>query len=450
MQTLSDGTATYAALQYHAPHRPRGGGRKASQRYRQAIELSESFTGLPSGVSRFDLLLLAKRGGREVGFTPKMIQLLEYYMIVLTRDIDWEEGRPIVYQGLSKTALELGVSERQIQALEKSLFEIGAMGYVDSGNCRRFGYRDPASGKLEYAFGPDLSPLVHMHSQLEEAVRQKQEHNRQWHATKRQISAARRQIRSLLLEWRDQKGEVAEREVHFFETQYDQIAIQLRTHLDLAAMASLLERHQLLLESIGVAMGVCRAQPKCLSSLDVTHQPLEDPLAKGEKTDKPSSLSTNAFAHNQYTNQVISSGSRGDLGSQEGITTPPVPPRAASSDGAEHVTLSQALRVASDRFRAQLPLSPSRATWSDVVEAAYRARTELGISQASWGEACEVVGRTGAALCLLVTDRATLRHDNRVRYPAAYFRGMVARGRVGRLHLQRSVFGLLQHSPHPV
>ena len=47
-----------------------------------------------------------------------MIQLLDYYF-AFTRDADWEQGsRPVVYQSLAKTALDLSVTERQVQRLE--------------------------------------------------------------------------------------------------------------------------------------------------------------------------------------------------------------------------------------------------------------------------------------------------------------------------------------------
>jgi replication initiation protein RepC len=436
MQTFND-----EPLSSHVPpsplsHRSRGGGRKASDRYRRAIELSESFTGLPAGTSRFDLLLLVKRGGREAGFTPKMIQLLEYYLVALTRDVDWEQGRPIVYQGLSKTAMELSVSERQIQALEKALFDVGALGYVDSGNCRRFGYRDTATGQIVYAFGPDLSPLAALRPQLEEAVRRKEAYNREWLTTKRNIWAARRQIRAILLEW--QSGEADRAAIDAAEAEYARIAVQLRTHLDLAALGSLLERHAELLKTIEVRMGVGGTRQE---------SPIQTILSRAMNlptTQKHASPSTNSCAHNEYINQVNTFCSRGDQGFQEGIPKPPVLQRTKTSCGVEYVTLAQARRAASDRFRDQLLINSAQASWSEVIEAAYRVRTHLGISQASWGEACEVVGRSAAALCLLVTDRATLRQDNRVRQPAAYFRGLVDRARAGELHLHRSIFGLLE------
>ncbi|TWT86741.1 hypothetical protein Mal64_35700 [Pseudobythopirellula maris] len=415
-----------------SPYRPGGGGgRVASDRYRQSLEVCEAFAGLEPGFGRFDLLLLVKRAGRDAGFTPKMIQLVEYYLTVFTRDIDWEEGRPIVYQSLSKTALDLGVSERQVQKLEKQLFDLGAIGYVDSGNCKRFGQRDPTTGALLWAFGVDLSPLAHLRAELEAKLHEKELYNRAWHETKRQVSWSRRQIRALMLEWREEEGVLAEQEP--FERAYQGIAFQLRTHIRLEELRALLRRHKALLSELMLARGVGDAEREGAST--------PDPVAT--TTPKGSSTSARSCAHYNYTNQSFNICRRAAEGFQGSVAAGPAPEGPVSSSGAEHVTLRQVASIASDRFRGHLPIHLGSMGWAEVAEAADRLRRELGVSQASWGEACGVLGRSGAAICMLVTDRAALREEGPVRQPAAYFRGMVNRARGGELRLHDSVFGLI-------
>ncbi len=86
-------------------YEPPVGGRVNSPKLRGAAQFIREFEGLPQGVTRFDLLKLVKHAGPFAGFSSKMIQLLEYY-ILFTRDCDWvANGQPIVYQALSKTAL---------------------------------------------------------------------------------------------------------------------------------------------------------------------------------------------------------------------------------------------------------------------------------------------------------------------------------------------------------
>lgn len=403
----------------------RGGGRASSPAYRESLSLSEGFAGLESSTNRYDLLLLVKRTGKAAGFSPRMVQLLDYYM-AFTTELDWEEGsRPIVFQSLSRTAFDLGVSERQVQKLEKQLFDAGAITHHDSGNHKRYGRRDPVSGRLLFAFGVDLTPLAYLREELEQKLHDKRLYEEAWLETKRQISWLRRQVRALLLELREEGADVDGLAV--LEADYESIAIQLRTHIDLPAMRALLEQHQ-------------RLHERCLEAVNATCSSQEEPV---KETDNGSCTSEPAFAHYKYTTPSTNICSPEDPCFQKSVAGPSEPIEPATAHGAEHVSLRQVLQAASERFRSHLPLEPRPMNWNEAIEAAYRLRTRLGISQQSWSEACGVLGRAGATLCVLLTDRAIDRPDNPVREPAAYFRGMVNRARAGELRLHNSVFGLL-------
>ncbi|WP_197440156.1 plasmid replication protein RepC [Polystyrenella longa] len=409
-----------------------GGGRIASDRYRHSLAQCDHFRGLAEGTSRYDLLLLVKKVGKLAGFSPRMIQLLDYYM-AYTREIDWEEGsRPIVYQSLSRTALDMGVSERQIQKLEQQLFTVGAITWNDSGNHRRFGQRDRTTGRIVYAYGIDLTPLAFLREELEQKLHEKQLRDQAWLETKRQISACRRQIRSLLAEWSLEEG-ASEHELHAFNARYETIAVQLRTYLDLETLRSLLLRHQSLHEEIMTAMGVGAEDTN----------PAQETSAE-KIASKGSSQNVSKFAHYNYSTQLINNCSPEDLGFQKSEGEPSSPQDIISATGLQHISLSQVLGTASDRFKAYLPLKAGAMDWQDVTEAAYRVREDLSISQQSWGEACELLGRTGAALCVLLTDQANKRSVNPVTKPAGYFRSLINKGRAGELRLHNSIFGLLE------
>ncbi len=113
------------------------------------------------------------------------------------------------------------------------------------------------------------------------------------------------------------------------------------------------------------------------------------------------------------------------------------------SSGIDHIKLGTAIAAASERFKQQLPAD---AAWPDISDAAWKLRKELRISQESWGDACHMLGRQGAALCLIVTDQASQRSDNSVRQPPAYFRGMLNKARSGQLQLHKSIFGLAKRN----
>ncbi|QDV79087.1 plasmid replication protein RepC [Botrimarina mediterranea] len=410
------------------PARPPGG-RVASDAYRHARRLADDFTGLEQGADRYALLLLVKRVGKLAGFTPRMITLLDYYL-AFSRDLDWEEGsRPIVYQSLSKTALDLGVSERMVQKLEAALFAAGAIGWNDSGNHKRFGQRCPRTGRLLWAFGVDLTPLAYLREELEAKLQEKRRHDDDWMATKRRISALRRDIRAHLAEWSQTPGNGA----GLYAARYEAIAVQLRTHLDLAAMHTLLAEHEALLAELVAAM------PIAATDNDV-------PLLK--KTDKSSCTGATGFVHYKSTTQSSNPLSRAEpAGLQKSVAAGPegagetTGVRPAST-GIEHVSLGMALAVAGPAVRASLPIGEP--DWGRLVEAAYASRGALGISQASWAEACETLGRVGAALCLVLTERAAIREQSPAERPAAYFRGLVRRGASGELRLHSSVFAWLE------
>ena len=413
------------------------GGRISSPKLRHSIELSRDFTGLEENVNRYDLLILVKRVGRLAGFSSKMIELLDYYMS-FTRDQDWEEGaNPIVYQSLSKTALDVGVTERQIQYLEKALFETGAITWNDSGNHRRYGHRCPETGTILFAYGVDLTPLAYLLPELQAKYQEKQMRQKARAEAKRQISWHRSQIRGLLIELEEQ-GDDLEPSLIEWRARYEEIAVQIRAQMTMEDVQALLKQHKDLYESLSVF------------------------LTKDQKTQKTSSMSEEDFTHLQITNQKpsnkLDNSSRAGLNcfqeKRNGITQArkdipentdsPLSEDMILKTGLQHVTLKQALNAASSRFRDHMPM-PSRAmTFNDFVEAAYKLKSELGISQNSWGRACVTLTRVGAAMCLLLADQAAQRKDDPVRNPPAYFNAMITRATKGELHLHKSVFGLMK------
>ena len=440
-----------------------GGGRIASPKLRHSLEQCEDFEGLEEKVSRYDLLLLVKRAGKKAGFSPRMIALLDYYMS-FTRDIDWEEGsRPIVYQSLARTALDMGVSERQIQILEKQLFEVGALTWHDSGNHRRFGQRCEETGQIMFAYGAELTPLAYLRSELQDKLHEKQLYDKAWMETKRQISWYRRQIRAILLEAESGAGEVDtftldETDLLDFSNRYDQIAISIRTYMDLNSLRELLGKHKDLYSTLDAKVSEHDQRAlKCVNNNEIT--------------EKDSSKDDSNDVHYKYTNKKqlnkLSTSRTSPSFLQEGVGQNPrsqtnigssgegskrEEQKEESSDeqstilstGLQHVTLKQLLNISSERLKGELPMEPRPMNANDFVEAAYRLNRTLGISQSSWGHACMTLSRIGAAVCVILTDQANLREENRVMKPGAYFNAMVNRAKSGELKLHKSVMGKLR------
>lgn len=426
-----------------------GGGRVSSPKLRNSLKQAEEFLGLEESSNRYDLLLLVKKTGKAAGFTPRMIELLDYYMSY-TREIDWEEGHsPIVFQSLSRTAMDLDVSERQIQKLEKLLFEAGAITWNDSGNHRRYGHRCPKTGEILYAYGVDLTPLAYLKPKLEQTLAIKEANKAEWMQTKRQISGYRRSIRAMIaeLEALGEKGGQLDALVRG----YDCIAVQIRTHISLKRLQSLLVEHHALHERGKACIEVLEREQgreqtekcsptgaeKCAHNKStIQEQSFKIDTGKASPSGFQGERIENTDTHTQTTSEVAISPVQEEEGRIGTNTT-------ASDTGLQHITLKQVVNAASERFLERLPISSGNINWSEIVEAAYQMRPDLGISQKSWGTACLTLGRTGAAIAVLLTDQATQRANNPVRKPAGYFNAMVSRAKIGELHLHKSVFGIL-------
>jgi len=393
-----------------------------------------------------------------------MITLLDYYMS-FTRDIDWEEGgRPIVYQSMAKTALDMGVSERQIQILENQLFEAGALTWHDSGNHRRFGKRCDETGHILFAYGVELTPLAYLKVELQDKLQEKQLYDKAWMETKRQISYYRRQIRSILLEAEMGAGEseegfvLEEMDIVDFTGRYEEIAVSIRTYMDLMALRELLDEHKQLHQLLSAKVDEHELQVAQRANKD---QLLDKDSSKDESNDvhykytnkkQLNKLSTSRTSPNFLREGVAeTSSSQSDIDSKgEGSKKEEQEEESSEehstilSTGLQHVTLKQLLNISSDRLKSQLPMEPRPMNANDFVNASYGLIKTLGISQNSWGHACVTLGRIGAAVCLILTDQANLREENRVIKPGAYFNAMVNRAKTGDLKLHKSVMGHLK------
>jgi replication initiation protein RepC len=85
-------------------------------------------------------------------------------------------------------------------------------------------------------------------------------------------------------------------------------------------------------------------------------------------------------------------------------------------------------------------LRSSAPTWGEVVDAADWLRHELGVSKSLWGEACLAMGREEAAIALAIVSAKPAEHFRTT--PGGYFHGMVAKAKIGDLHLDRTIWAL--------
>ncbi len=426
---------------------PPKGGRVSSPKFRGLAQISEDFDGLPKGVTHWDLLHLVKDVGPHVGYTPKMIALLEYY-VRFTREGDWEYGgRPIVYQSQAKTAMYFRVSERQIQRLESALFEQGALTWDTAANNKRFGMR-AESGEILYASGIDLAPLAALREKLEKKKKEVQLADEAWFETKRQISWYRGRIRSLIAEASEQPA-LASATVEA-QHAYKGIDEHIRTYMDLAYLRELLKAHT----------GVYNALTKAIGN----HAPASaDCGYNSEITSKESPTDDKNVVHTYYTNKTQSSkedtsslsdnkASRGSVAASTGATSEHCAGgesyreewMAALAAEKSRISWKQVLGACSERFKDHFPMTGKPLDWPDIYNTAYALLPVLGISRSAWLEACMTLGRDGAAIAVMIIDRKMQDQPYKIKNPGGYLRAMTARAKEKKLNLHGSVFGLLK------
>lgn len=429
-------------------YEPPKGGRVSSPKFRGLAQISEDFEGLPQGFTQWNLLHLIKDVGPHIGFTPKMIVLLEYY-VRFTREGDWQDGgRPIVYQSQAKTAMYFRVSERQIQRLESALFERGALTWDTAGNNKRFGVRSE-SGELLYASGVDLAPLAALREELEKKKEEIELANAAWFETKRQISWYRGRIRSLIAEASNHEG--LERAAAEAQHAYNGIDEHIRTYMDLAHLRALLKAHVDVYSTLAETIeNHTPASTDCGYNDGVTSN-----TSPTDDKDVAHIYSTNNTQFSKENTSSLSD-SRASGGSVTVSSEPNLQQRAGGESYKEEwmaeiaeemgkISWKQVLASCSERFRDCFPMKTGRSLgWPDIVNAAYDLLPVLGISKSAWLEACMVLGRDGAALAVMIIDQKTQDPENPIRNPGGYLRGMTARAKEGKLNLHRSIFGLLK------
>ncbi|MDH5723771.1 MAG: plasmid replication protein RepC [Alphaproteobacteria bacterium] len=420
------------------------GGRLGSPKFRASLTSAKEFCGLEENIDRFYALKLIKKVGKELGFASELVEMLEYYLI-RTNEVDWTEGhQPICYQAVITTAQDLGISERQVRNRENALNRLGALTWEDSGNFKRYGVRDRETGEIKYAFGVDLSPLASLIPALEQALEEKEAYKELWNDRKRKITAYRARIRSLLAE--------ASLYPEMFDTVetvqqgYEAISYSIRSYHSLERLKDLIEDHKLLLEGLSDALEMVASSVdkqeitqniSATDAIDCRHIHSTTP----SKSDKSDTSSPTAIS---FQESVADCPEPKEVDSSEGEKS--AAEKKGKDYGMEHISWKMMLNSCSERFKDHIPIHNRALSWTDLVEAANALLPTLGINRTAWWDACDVLGREGAAICIMIIDQKAQDPENPVRNPGGYLRKMVSRAKTGDLNLQGSVFGLLKRS----
>ena len=339
-------------------------------------------SGLPLGVSRFDLLRLFEQVARPgFGLSSTAVALVRHY-VLKTMDGDYVAGRICaVWTQACRFAAALGLTPRSINSAERELERAGFIVRNAGINGERAG--DRQDGSIIWAAGINLAPLVDRFADLQaKAAALEFQH--------RAIQQCRAEIRQLGQRIRDVgDGDLRARA--------EVILPDGRT-----ARITSIERLICIREALSAMLEAIESAP--------------DPTPRALKT-------SDAPEENCAPNIQDKKSSRRRT--------------APASDPLEPIRPETALVLATEHYRGQVE-ALGGPTWPHLVEASWQSCSRLGIAQSTWGHACRQFGRERAALSVLLIDRNAelpVGHRYRVLSPGRCLSGMVRRAGIVGLNL---------------
>ena len=391
------------------------------------------FDGLPPGVSRSDLMQAIELGGPRCGLTSAQVQRLRY-LVRHTFEIDWQDtgAMPVVWVSVGRMARDLGVSRQRIAQVERQLAEAGWLSHRDSGSRRRWGERDPETGRIVDAFGVELGALGTRYGELAAAAVRC---DAEWAAV-RALRASSSSLRS---------------EVRRFHAALDGRVVPGDAPAEPLAATAPLEAH----EEENAALQALR--DRLAGRLEALGPP-RLVTAAGEGQGFPSGQT--AFPPILMQRESVTDVGNRPVGDVEkGAGSGPAPDAGDGDEGPEEaeyrrtgdpgdcgirwLTPDRVAEVASPRFQRYLPARGKDGTgWIDVVAAADTRRRELGIHDGAWRSAGRALGWTGAAVLVAVIDVRCEERVSFVHNPAGFTIACARLAAAGELHLHKSVWGI--------
>ncbi|WP_057460893.1 plasmid replication protein RepC [Pseudovibrio sp. POLY-S9] len=388
---------------------------------------------LYESVPKKDLAMTLKRVAPALKISGSTYHILDI-LLGLVREADLKAGKkPMVAISNEKLAEYTMRSTRTVSRCIKRLVEAGILAYADSPNGRRFVCRDQ-SGAIDYGFGLDLTPACNNLLEFEGKAAAFQERLKFEKQARRLITSRTRAAKDLA----DLIGKEA---VPFMRKLEDVLCQQL----DVFARAQVVEaiyEQMLIIEanmsSEGDINGVAisNTTPSHIDKIVIdkrhgSHEPHLDlstdnncyrnvEMAFEKKPDAPA-------AGKQATSDEL----RTSFKTSELNQLP--------STNLSGVSIGLLESACSDvKETLQLELS----SWNGLLDRTEDLRHLIGLSEAAWQSACVSQGRHLSAACLVVVAEKALRDPDAIARPGGYFRAMIDRANDGKLHLQKSVFGL--------
>ena len=383
---------------------------------------------LPQGYSRRDVIALIADVGRDIGLSTRLTDILTR-MIGSTDQDAWvdPEKEPIFYGRQETFAQRLRISTRQLRSHEKTLQKRGLIQRRTLANGGRYG---------SAGLGLVLTPLI---ERFTEFLDIREARKAQFERMKR--LKAQRSVR--LATFRDELARLSESDVLS-----DDIQAMIQERATWPRTDALLSMGE-----ASLSLHLDEATDLCTRLVDWIKNH-SDSACEPEETFRSYIQEDINQIHSEECNAHVDKRSAGKPAHSDSTTSEPDGPddcrekqflaetEALQGLFSGYYGLSHAVSLASEEFQMEMEARSGERPEYALVEAAAARVPHLGINITAWAAACDRMGRTKAAICILLLDANRDHAVNPVRNPGGALRGMIKAHNRGKLNIVGSLIGL--------
>lgn len=389
--------------------------------------------------SKTKCIVAVKRVGVHIGLKAADLMLLDT-LTAFSQAQDWEEGRrPIVWASNAYLMERTGFSLSALKRHVRRLAEAGVISFAESPNGKRWGHRD-ANGHIVEAYGFDLAPLAARVEEFDALYVELTAERALCQRLKQQITIARRMLRSRI-EAALENALTGPWE-GFMDHLEGLLSLLPRRKTTSDALKQLLDRFRALQQHVQNAFS---------SNLEDISETLSDHRQANVHKLDPSEVISEP--HIQTTKELISvtcnsleatNATSVGLRAKATAITAVVPMENERKTSVHHtnvLNLNMVMRACPEFACWARDLGSFVHDWTTFHRIAGQIRPMIGVTEQAWNSAQRQMGKQKASAALaLVFEKF---NAGEVSSPGGYLRGMIARDRVGELHLERSFYGRL-------
>ena len=387
-------------------------------------------------VTKKEISLVLKRVAPALGIDGTAYHVLDILLGLVQAD-DFQAGnRPVVAISNQRLAEYTRRTTRTVTRCLKKLVETGVLAYRDSPTGRRYVYRG-SDGDFAQAYGLDFTPACF---NLEAFKAQADAFQRRIKAEQEAKRAMTRFSRAIA-----DMAELEPTEFHGFAARAQSVVN--RDGLNVMEKAAILESLYAEILALHDAQSLeTKDKMSCAGDIDVS------PLFITTPTDSLESNPQRTCSNEQDIEFPSDNGFAVEMALEKepcGVRTETQRPKSQAGRGGagkfpetnlDGVSIGL-IQSACSSVQAETGISLN--SWPALCGAAEQLRLLIGLSPAGYQLAVERQGRYLAAACLVVVAEKALRDPEHIASPGGYFRAMIDRAGEGKLHLHKSLHGLV-------